>query len=1197
MSSKKVKTPSQDVREVRTSQKPAKTAKESHAEERKSADPALSPSHGDAGDSSVTHMEREPAQGGFPRGGPHVAAAAAYGPKPWFNFMPPPPSPLGYGFPAPPTSAFESRMSAMERTLQDVTTALQAIQSYRTGGPGPSCSADSQSYASGSDSEDGEENQSASEEAEEEGMSFDNPYNESNSGLSPASEDLKKYLNDLFTRRLPKEEYEKRCGQYSVPSNLIDIVSAPTLPPDQSALLESKTAEGERKLLGLHSRFMQVAKPLTHCLYELKYDRRPCDKDFVVETLESALVLLGSASFNFSLHRRDQCANLVGKKELKHLLSEDNPTSKHLFGDDFVNQVKNASTSKKALGGVFSSGGHYNQKYNPKKDFRNKSKGLVTPRSPPPGPPSHQYHNFHLPTCHLPSVGRTAHFVHNWRMITQDNWVLDTIQGYRLELSSQPSQIHIPVTKVRPGSDTILIDQEVEKLLSKGAIQRALPTTEPGFVVNLEKSQLTPSQTREFLGFTICSVKMEVLLPDQKVLKIVDRCQNLLSKGKASLQELASLVGLLSSTSQAVPLAPLHYRYLQKDLRLGLKKSGHYSSVIRLSPMARQDLCWWPKSLTNSNGAQLRPQTVLEVQSDASLQGWGGFSQEKKAGGRWSSLEKADHINVLELKAAFLSLQSFAQNVPRGLVKMKLDNTTAVAYINRKGGTKSVQLMKLSLEMWNWALQRGLMLTASHVEGAKKSNSRHVVTGLQRQDRMATESRSFQKSVRVHAWSDDRPVRLQTKRSTSTLCSVDVGSSSSSSGCLHHRLGTGNSLRLSPHSTDPTNPEQGGTGSGHNVPPSPSVADSSVVPANAGTIVCTTSATSQIRGSDQVTTQRTNTSVAARNETGFVASVRHNLQGAGISPGPADLMLSSWRKGTKKQYKGAWHRWVLWCNSRNKNPFSSSINDVLDYLHSLYARGLEYRSIGVARSAISAVHAPIDGVNVGAHPYVVKLMKGVFQSRPPRPRYVVTWDVSKVTSYLRTLSPAKMLSLKQLSFKTAMLCALTSADRGSTLAVLDTRQMSIKHNGVLFVLSELTKTSRPNKPYKKVFLPSFPQDKKLCPKTYVEKYLARTKPLRRDAKYLFVSFKKPHKAVGASSIARWIKSVMSLAGIDTAQYSAHSTRGAASSAAERSGLSTTEILRAADWSSESTFATFYKRDLEESDFGRAVLDVASKSAH
>ncbi|KAI8488054.1 hypothetical protein Bbelb_341720 [Branchiostoma belcheri] len=1227
MSSKKVKTPSQDVREVRTSQKPAKTAKESHAEERKSADPALSPSHGDAGDSSVTHMEREPAQGGFPRGGPHVAAAAAYGPNPWFNFMPPPPSPLGYGFPAPPTSAFESRMSAMERTLQDVTTALQAIQSYRTGGPGPSCSADSQSYASGSDSEDGEENQSASEEAEEEGMSFDNPYNESNSGLSPASEDLKKYLNDLFTRRLPKEEYEKRCGQYSVPSNLIDIVSAPTLPPDQSALLESKTAEGERKLLGLHSRFMQVAKPLTHCLYELKYDRRPCDKDFVVETLESALVLLGSASFNFSLHRRDQCANLVGKKELKHLLSEDNPTSKHLFGDDFVNQVKNASTSKKALGGVFSSGGHYNQKYNPKKDFRNKSKGRF--RS------DHKKAPYHKKKANTQSSGgfvplqktRTSHskISTSWATLSPDNWVLDTIQGYRLELSSQPSQIHIPVTKVRPGSDTILIDQEVEKTPLKRSYPESLTHNRVftkilkpiaaqlralgvrlviylddilimaqsadlcrehtaltrsflenlGFVVNLEKSQLTPSQTREFLGFTICSVKMEVLLPDQKVLKIVDRCQNLLSKGKASLQELASLVGLLSSTSQAVPLAPLHYRYLQKDLRLGLKKSRHYSSVIRLSPMARQDLCWWPKSLTNSNGAQLRPQTVLEVQSDASLQGWGGFSQEKKAGGRWSSLEKADHINVLELKAAFLSLQSFAQNVPRGLVKMKLDNTTAVAYINRKGGTKSVQLMKLSLEMWNWALQRGLMLTASHVEGAKNqiadtlSRVFNDRTEWQLNPEVFRKLSEFMPGVTIDLFASRLNAQLPRYvawMSDPAAVAVDA-----------FTIDWGQEIAYA-------------------YPPTvliPRILNK-VVQDQATMFLLAPVWQTQVWYPLMLELLFAPPVLLPRSED--LIKLPHNGQTHPLLP---EMRLALWPLcgTTSKVQAFRLGLQTSCCPHGGKVLRNSTRVPGIDYLHSLYARGLEYRSIGVARSAISAVHAPIDGVNVGAHPYVVKLMKGVFQSRPPRPRYVVTWDVSKVTSYLRTLSPAKMLSLKQLSFKTAMLCALTSADRGSTLAVLDTRQMSIKHNGVLFVLSELTKTSRPNKPYKKVFLPSFPQDKKLCPKTYVEKYLARTKPLRRDEKYLFVSFKKPHKAVGTSSIARWIKSVMSLAGIDTAQYSAHSTRGAASSAAERSGLSTTEILRAADWSSESTFATFYKRDLEESDFGRAVLDVASKSAH
>lgn len=38
-------------------------------------------------------------------------------------------------------------------------------------------------------------------------------------------------------------------------------------------------------------------------------------------------------------------------------------------------------------------------------------------------------------------------------------------------------------------------------------------------------------------------------------------------------------------------------------------------------------------------------------------------------------------------------------------VKLRLDNTTAISYINNQGGTRSPSLMSLTLNMWNWCFQ------------------------------------------------------------------------------------------------------------------------------------------------------------------------------------------------------------------------------------------------------------------------------------------------------------------------------------------------------------------------------------------------------------------------------------------------------------------------------------------------------------
>ena len=76
-------------------------------------------------------------------------------------------------------------------------------------------------------------------------------------------------------------------------------------------------------------------------------------------------------------------------------------------------------------------------------------------------------------------------------------------------------------------------------------------------------------------------------------------------------------------------------------------------------------------------------------------------------------------------------------------------------------------------------------------------------------------------------------------------------------------------------------------------------------------------------------------------------------------------------------------------------------------------------------------HKEVDGTRVGQHPLVSRFLKGVFNSRPPAPKYSVTWDVDVVLSYLKLLPKNQELSFQTLSHKLAMLMALANADRFS----------------------------------------------------------------------------------------------------------------------------------------------------------------------
>ncbi|XP_068758092.1 uncharacterized protein [Montipora capricornis] len=143
-----------------------------------------------------------------------------------------------------------------------------------------------------------------------------------------------------------------------------------------------------------------------------------------------------------------------------------------------------------------------------------------------------------------------------------------------------------------------------------------------------------------------------------------------------------------------------------------------YDALIALSPSARVELAWWLRHTLNANGSPVHlPPPDMIITTDASKKGWGAVHQSFQTNGRWSQKESLQHINYLELKASFLALKTFLKDKSHVSVSLQLDNTTAIAYINNKGGTRSPQLMTLALEMWDWCQERDILLIASHIPG------------------------------------------------------------------------------------------------------------------------------------------------------------------------------------------------------------------------------------------------------------------------------------------------------------------------------------------------------------------------------------------------------------------------------------------------------------------------------------------------
>ena len=336
-----------------------------------------------------------------------------------------------------------------------------------------------------------------------------------------------------------------------------------------------------------------------------------------------------------------------------------------------------------------------------------------------------------------------------------------------------------------------------------------------------------------------------------------------------------------------------------------------------------------------------------------------------------------------------------------------------------------------------------------------------------------------------------------------------------------------------------------------------------------------------------------------------MAHLRESYSSQGFSSEASTLMLASWRDKTNSNYGSSFAKWAGWCNQRGRNPLSGPIADVINFLADLSSQGYQYQSLNSYRSAISSVHEAVDGVSVGTHPAVTRLLKGVFHLKPPMPRYSSFWDVGTVITYFKSLGTNEGLTLRQLTLKTVMLLALTRPSRSADLSQLDIYWRSYQSNGVTFRPAHLAKQNKSSKHRPDFFFPYFKDDPMICPVETLKAYEERTKEFRdlkssKPKTLLFLSWIGEHKPVTSSSIARWLKETMKDAGVDISIFKSHSVRGATCSKAAGVGVTTRQILEAADWSSEGTFQKFYHRNLDGNDktkFGTSVLSSLGASNH
>ena len=128
---------------------------------------------------------------------------------------------------------------------------------------------------------------------------------------------------------------------------------------------------------------------------------------------------------------------------------------------------------------------------------------------------------------------------------------------------------------------------------------------------------------------------------------------------------------------------------------------------MQLSPPALAELKWWRDNAQTLKQDIQHAHSSTSIQSDASTLGWGAVFGTQKNGGEMdpfgSQIPSLD-INILELLAAIYASECFCSHMNNCHIQIQIDNTTALAHINKMGGSKSNALNQLAVEIWEWCI-------------------------------------------------------------------------------------------------------------------------------------------------------------------------------------------------------------------------------------------------------------------------------------------------------------------------------------------------------------------------------------------------------------------------------------------------------------------------------------------------------------
>ncbi|KAK4031001.1 hypothetical protein OUZ56_024440 [Daphnia magna] len=270
---------------------------------------------------------------------------------------------------------------------------------------------------------------------------------------------------------------------------------------------------------------------------------------------------------------------------------------------------------------------------------------------------------------------------------------------------------------------------------------------------------------------------------------------------------------------------------------------------------------------------------------------------------------------------------------------MQVDNTSAVSYINRLGGSKSKELCEIALQITHWCEIRNLSLTAVFIPG--RSNIVEETTYVGRLEAGFSDIQHNPDDMEAGGGSFCQLL----ERTIAQICQPFSATRSVENGCVLLPVEESEGILLPPFQHDPVLPIEHSAGIGGSNFNSSILAKSTLVPGPYGNDGGDTQASLPQGGTAYIPNGGpASADEELINQTNRMEALRSSLESRGLPKNVIELLLGAARLNTQAAYQSAWNAWNSWCIKRGVHSMSATVNDVLSFLAEYFSEGKSYSS-------------------------------------------------------------------------------------------------------------------------------------------------------------------------------------------------------------------------------------------------------------